>query len=192
MAAGISYNTYRNWENGRNEPQISVTIKLSKVLDVSLEWLLTGENRGLIREIKDLPTLPLVGEIGANFNGINNDILEDASYVPVPGEVIEKGARYVIHVQGSSMHDAGIYEGDLVAIAPCTPEEVDYGSKVIYALLVCEEQFCHGAMLKRLKIEDGEVWAVPDNRDMLPRRLSSLGTEARVFGRVVAVIRILP
>ncbi len=175
-----------------HEPQISATIKLSKMLDVPLEWLLTGENRGLIREIKDLPTLPLVGEIGCDFNGVDYEIREEASRVPVPGEAIEKGARYVIRVQGDSMRDAGIYDGDLVAIALCALEEVDYGSKKIYALHIHEEQVCHGVMLKHLKIEDGEVWAVPDNRDMLPRRLSSLGTEVRVFGRVVAVIRVLP
>lgn len=188
----ITTHTYQNWEREVSVPKIDIIIKLASVLDVTLEWLLTGENRGLIREIKDLPTLPLLGEIGCNFNGVNNEILEEAPRVPVPSEAIEKGARYVIHVQGNSMRDSGIFEGDLVAIAPCALEDVDYGSKMIYALLICEGQVCHGAMLKHLRIEDGEVWAVPDNRDMLPRRLSSLGTEARVFGRVVAVTRVLP
>ncbi len=50
--AGIPRNTVNNWVNGRNEPSLREAAKLSRALDISLDWLATGQS------ISHLPSEP--------------------------------------------------------------------------------------------------------------------------------------
>lgn len=60
---------------------------------------------------------------------------------------------------------------------------------MICALLIHEEQVCHGVMLKYL-VKDGDtIMAVAAKKGVQPMLLSSLGDRVEVFGRVVCVSR---
>jgi len=187
----VAYGTYHRWEKGGTEPKVHQIIQLAKLLEVDINWLLLGTRETILHEVGDLPTLPLLGEIGAGFVGLTNELVVDADRIPVPQEWIDRGARYVIRVEGKSMIGAGIHPGDLIGIEPITDnDQIAPGNGRIYALHITQDQDDIGVMLKRLKVYSDVLWAVPDNPEMEPCPLSALGTEVRVFGRVVAMLRL--
>ena len=43
----VSQGTYNNWENGKTQPSIEQLIALSKLFDVSIDYLITGKDAPL-------------------------------------------------------------------------------------------------------------------------------------------------
>ena len=88
--------------------------------------------------------------------------------------------HYLLQVHGMSMRDAGIYDGDLVAVHR-TPEVRN--RQIIVARLEDE------VTVKRYRQEGHEVWLLPENPDFKPIHVD-LETEPMVIeGVVVGVIR---
>jgi SOS-response transcriptional repressor LexA len=165
---------------------------LAQILEVSVDWLLFGEERGIFIPIAPegtSPTLPVLGEIACDFEGVTNEALADAERLPVPPSWVQRGGYCLVHAAGDSMEDAGIHPGDLVALARVTEADIQPDGKTIYAMLTWEDQACRGVCLKRLASQDGELWVIPAKHGLLPRRLSQLGDRVRVFARVIGVIR---
>ena len=74
------------------------------------------------------------------------------------------------------MKNAGILDGDLVVVRQ---QETARDGEIVIALLEDE------ATCKRLHRENGDVWLMPENEAYSPID----GTEARILGKVTAVIR---
>jgi repressor LexA len=74
-----------------------------------------GKQRGVrLRAVPaDESTLPLLGKIAA---GRPIDALPGDQRVAVPAQLQPSGAAYALQVQGDSMRDAGIHDGDVVII----------------------------------------------------------------------------
>lgn len=45
--AGISYNTWNNYENGRGRPKLNVAITLCRRFNLTLDWIYLGDPSGL-------------------------------------------------------------------------------------------------------------------------------------------------
>src|SRR3546814_422126 len=85
--------------------------------------------------------LPLYGRIAA---GTPIEALRDHSnYVDVPAAIMGSGEHYALEVDGDSMIDAGILDGDTVVIERCDTAE---NGTIVVALIDNEE-----ATLKRLR-----------------------------------------
>jgi repressor LexA len=80
--------------------------------------LLPGASRGL--RLKDMPgvpvqgTLPLVGRVAAGHPMLAVENIE--SHFRVDPALFSPRADYLLRVRGESMHDAGILDGDLLAV----------------------------------------------------------------------------
>lgn len=88
-------------------------------------------------------------------------------------------SSYLIRVQGNSMIDAGIYDGDIIIVDKAnrvpTPSEV----------AVCE---LNGEYtLKRVSMKDGKAWLIPANPDF-PKIEVTDGDEFSVWGTVTYII----
>lgn len=128
--------------------------------------------------IKPVNSLPLLGTVKAGPGGIMN-FDEVREYVEVPGN-IKKSGRYVLQVEGDSMIDAFINEGDYVVVE----KTHDFPSNQIAIALLNGN-----AYIKRLlKRSDGQILLRSENPDYDDMHVGS-EDEFSVEGKVVQVIR---
>jgi repressor LexA len=122
--------------------------------------------------------VPVVGRIPA---GRPIEAIEHQSgTVPVSKDLLRGCDAYALRVEGQSMVEAGILDGDYVIVRK---QETAIDGDIVVALIGDE------ATLKRLYREDGGVRLEPANRNMTPVRVRS--GEFRIQGKVVAVHRTL-
>jgi repressor LexA len=121
--------------------------------------------------------LPLYGRIAA---GTPIEALRDYSnYVDVPASLMGTGEHYALEVDGDSMIDAGILDGDTVIIERC--ESAENGT-VVVALIDNEE-----ATLKRLRRKGGAVALEPANKSYETRIFPP--ERVAIQGRLVGLLR---
>jgi repressor LexA len=118
--------------------------------------------------------LPLVGQVAAGAPILAEEHVEE--YLEIPDVIGGDAGDFVLRVQGDSMKDAGILDGDFVVVR--SGEDADNG-EIVVALLGEE------ATVKRFYRENGKVRLQPANKAYKPIRT----TEATVVGRVVGVFR---
>jgi len=123
--------------------------------------LLPGASRGLrLRDFPGMPvqgTLPLVGRVAAGSPILAVENVE-ASYRIDPG-LFAPRADYLLRVRGPSMRDAGIVDGDLLAVHRTADAR---SGQVVVARLGDE------VTVKRLKRRGREVLLVAENPDFTP------------------------
>ncbi|HBH10231.1 MAG TPA: transcriptional repressor LexA [Gammaproteobacteria bacterium] len=103
-----------------------------------------------------LTILPLAGRIAA---GKPIEAISEQYEINFSEMLLGPG-RYVLEVQGDSMIDAGILDGDLVIVRET--QSADNGD-IIVALIDNNE-----ATLKRLRKKGNQVELIPDNQSMTP------------------------
>ena len=97
--------------------------------------------------------LPLYGRIAA---GTPIEALRDeTNMLDVPPDLIGSGDHYALEVEGDSMVDAGIHDGDYVIIQRCTDAE---NGTIVVALVDREE-----VTLKRLRRKGASIALEPAN-----------------------------
>jgi len=103
---------------------------------------------------------------------------ETARY-PVPEAMLGAGEHYMLEIEGDSMIEAGILDGDLVVI-----KRVDTASsgEIVVALVEGEE-----ATLKRLRKKGGSIALEPANRNYETRIFGP--DQVEVQGKLVGLIR---
>jgi repressor LexA len=121
--------------------------------------------------------VPLVGLVPAGQARESFDISDEA--VDIPDWMVgrRKGNIFCIQVEGKSMVDAYIDDGDRVLLE--RTNSANSGEMVVAFL---EDG---SVTLKRLKIEKGKIFLVPENRDFEPIEVK----EVRIIGRVIGVLR---
>ena len=125
----------------------------------------------------DALQLPLYGRIAA---GTPIEALRDYSnHVDVPSAMIGTGEHYALEVDGDSMVDAGILDGDTVVIERC--DTADNGS-IVVALIDNEE-----ATLKRLRRKGGAIALEPANKTYETRIFPP--ERVTIQGRLVGLLR---
>jgi repressor LexA len=142
--------------------------------------LVPGTSRGiqLKDSLRDQMGLPLVGRVAAGSPILAEEHIE--THYRIDPQLFNPKPHYLLRVQGMSMKDAGILDGDLVAVHR-TPEVRN--RQIIVARLEDE------VTVKRYRQTGTLVSLLPENEDFEPIEVD-LKTQALVIeGVVVGVIR---
>ena len=118
--------------------------------------------------------LPLIGRVAAGAPVVAEENIEE--YVDVPDIAGGDDGEFVLRVDGDSMKDAGILDGDHVVVQPRSTAR---NGEIVVAL-VGED-----ATVKRFFKESDHIRLQPENDAMEPIRTR----EAELIGRVVGVCR---
>ncbi|MBT8143480.1 MAG: transcriptional repressor LexA [Gammaproteobacteria bacterium] len=140
--------------------------------------LIPGVSRG-IRLADDVETgVPVVGRVAAGQPILAEQHVE--SHYRLDPSLFDPRPHYLLQVQGMSMRDAGIHDGDLVAVYR-TPEVRN--RQIIVARLEDE------VTVKRYRQKGKEVWLLPENPDFEPIHVDLEHEPMVIEGVVVGVIR---
>ena len=99
--------------------------------------------------------------------------------MPVPESLLGTGDHFVLEVQGDSMIEAGIFDGDFVVIK--RTDNANNGD-IVVALVMQEE-----ATLKRLRRKGGAIALEPANKAYETRIYGP--DQVEVQGKLVGLIR---
>ncbi len=125
----------------------------------------------------DAVELPLYGRIAA---GTPIEALRDNSAtIDIPASILSSGEHYALEVDGDSMIDAGIYDGDTVIIQRC--DTADNGS-IVVALIDDQE-----VTLKRLRRKGDSIALEPANPAYETRIFGP--DRVKVQGRLISLMR---
>jgi len=118
--------------------------------------------------------VPLVGKVAA---GVPITALQDIQeQLMIPAELLGDGEHFILTVEGSSMIDAGIHDGDYVIVRS---QSVANNGEIVVAMVEDE------ATVKRFYRENGHFRLQPENEAMAPIIVS----EVAILGKVVALMR---
>ena len=142
--------------------------------------LMPGTSRGiqLKDSLREQLGLPLVGRVAAGSPILAEEHIE--THYRIDPALFNPKPHYLLRVQGMSMKDAGILDGDLVAVHR-TPE---VRNRQIIVARVDDE-----VTVKRYRQKGSVVWLLPENEEFEPIQVD-LSEQAMVIeGVVVGVIR---
>jgi len=142
--------------------------------------LVPGVSRGI--RLKEAPRepagLPLVGRVAAGRPILAEEHIQ--GHYQVDPALFRPRPHYLLQVHGMSMKDAGILDGDLVAVHR-TPE---VRSRQIVVARLDDE-----VTVKRYRQEGRIVWLMPENADFEPIRVDLDRQAVVIEGVVVGVVR---
>lgn len=120
--------------------------------------------------------VPIIGKVTAGSPILAVENIEDT--YPIPLNLVEGNEVFLLKVQGESMIDAGILDGDLVLVK----EQVNVENGDIIVALLDEE-----ATIKRFYKEKDNIRLQPENQFMEPiytRNISILGKVTGLFREI--------
>lgn len=142
--------------------------------------LMPGTSRGIqLRDtMREQLGLPLIGRVAAGRPILAEENIE-ARYQLDPG-LFQPKPHYLLKVVGMSMKDAGILDGDLVAVHRTAEVR---NRQIVVARLENE------VTVKRYKQDGAVVWLLPENSDFEPIRVDLKSEHMLIEGVVVGVVR---
>jgi len=121
--------------------------------------------------------VPLAGLVPAGDPKEVFDTSEDAVDIPEWMLGRKKGNVFCVQVEGKSMVDAFIDDGDRVLL-----ERTNTANSGEMVVAVLDDG---SITLKRLRLDKGDIFLVPENPEFKPIQVSEL----RIIGRVIGVLR---
>ena len=142
--------------------------------------LIPGASRGiqLKDSLREQMGLPLVGRVAAGSPILAQEHIE--THYKIDPALFSPKPHYLLRVHGMSMKDAGILDGDLVAVHR-TPEV--RSRQIIVARLDDE------VTVKRFRQDGSVIWLLPENEDFEPIKVDLAEQDMVIEGVVVGVIR---
>lgn len=142
--------------------------------------LVPGASRGiqLKDSLREQLGLPLVGRVAAGSPVLAEEHIE--THYRIDRALFNPKPHYLLRVNGMSMKNAGILDGDLVAVHR-TPE---VRSRQIVVARVDDE-----VTVKRYRQDGSLVWLLPENDEFEPIRVDLNSQSMVIEGVVVGVIR---
>ena len=125
---------------------------------------------------RDLVQVPMIGHVAAGEPLLAQENIED--YFPIPAEFMPNNQVYMLQVQGESMINAGILDGDYVLVEQCNTAS---NGQMVVALVE------DGATVKTFYKEEGIYRLQPENDTMSP----IIVEEVTILGKVIGVFRIM-
>lgn len=122
--------------------------------------------------------LPLIGKVTAGHPTLSSDPRTN-SYAVDRG-LFNGGKTFLMKVEGKSMINAHIMEGDLVVVDP-VPKAAD--GDVVVATIDNE------TTVKRYEAKNGGTFLAPENDEMSSIDISSTARDVNILGKVVGLIR---
>ena len=120
--------------------------------------------------------IPLHGRIAA---GTPIEALEQFENIPVPVSMVGIGSHYALEIDGDSMVEAGILDGDTVIIQRC---DTASSGTVVVALIDDEE-----ATLKTLQKRGMDIALEPSNAEFETQTYAA--DRVRIQGKLVGLLR---
>lgn len=149
--------------------------------------MISGASRG-IRLIEDseednsIPAseyeLPIIGRVAAGSPILAEQHIENTC--PLNPNFFKPKADYLLQVRGMSMKDAGILDGDLLAVH--ITREARNGQLVVARI---EDE----VTVKRYQRKGNTVWLLPENEDFAPIKVDLSSQELIIEGLGVGIIR---
>ncbi|MHB8115893.1 MAG: transcriptional repressor LexA [Acidithiobacillus ferrivorans] len=125
--------------------------------------------------------LPLIGRVAAGQPMLADEFREGS--LPVDPRLFSPGADYLLRVQGMSMRDAGVLDGDILAVRHEAALTLQNGQMVVARV--------NGEVtVKRWKRDGDQVWLLPENPDFLPISVDLQRDNLMIEGVVVGLLRI--
>ena len=123
----------------------------------------------------DVIVMPIVGKVAAGvpitaIEHLEGEFILPSAFAPNSSD------SFMLRVQGESMIEAAILDGDLILVRP---QKTASNGEIVVAMLEGE------ATVKRFFREDGRIRLQPENRSMTP----IYATDVEIIGRVEAVVR---
>ncbi|MBA6231102.1 MULTISPECIES: transcriptional repressor LexA [unclassified Colwellia] len=142
--------------------------------------MLPGTSRGirLTEKLMEEAGLPLIGRVAAGEPILAAEHVED--HYKVDGNLFHPAADYLLRVNGESMKNIGILDGDLLAVHQTT--DVQNGQVIVARV---EEN----VTVKRYKREGNIVYLHAENDDFSPIKVDLSDQEFNIEGLAVGVIR---
>ncbi len=140
--------------------------------------LLGGHSRGIRLRQPLSSGLPMVGHVAAGAPILAEEYIED--HFDIDPRLFQPSADYLLRVHGDSMKDAGILDGDLVAVHK-THQARD--GQIIVARINGE------VTVKRLRKTPKQIRLLPENPDFKPIIVTARSGDFSIEGIVVGSIR---
>ncbi|SDY68283.1 repressor LexA [Evansella caseinilytica] len=129
------------------------------------------------QKISETPSVyvPIVGKVtaGEPITAIEN--VQD--YLPLPASFVHDENSFILEIQGDSMIEAGIFDGDYVVVRP--QQSADNGD-IVVAMTEEDE-----ATVKRFFKEKDHIRLQPENATLEPILLKNV----HILGKVIGVFR---
>lgn len=139
-----------------------------------------GRARGirLVSELIEESGLPLIGRVPAGAPILAEGQQEGC--LPIDPQLFP-GADYLLRVQGMSMRDAGILDGDILAVQQCSEA---HNGQVVVARVDGE------VTVKRWRKDGHQIFLLPENPDFSPIEVDLRKQDLRLEGLVVGLLRL--
>ena len=140
---------------------------------------LVGRAKGAAKSaetVRELPKLPLLGQIAAGGPLLADQNIEDEIAVPE-----NLRGDFLLRVKGESMIDAGILDGDVVVVRRAQ----DARDGEIVVALAGDDEGADEATVKRFFRENGRIRLQPENSVLEP----IYAAHVQILGKVVGVFR---
>jgi repressor LexA len=124
---------------------------------------------------KELINVPIIGKVTAGQPILAVENIEDT--FPIPVEIAQNGDVFMLTIQGESMVNAGILDGDMVLVRQ---QDVAENGDIVVALIEDE------ATVKTYYREKGHIRLQPENPYMEPIIVKN---NMSVLGKVIGVFR---
>lgn len=125
-------------------------------------------------KVQRIVNLPIVGSVAAGKPTLAVEDFEET--FPVPREMLSGSDGFMLRVQGDSMIEAGIHDGDLVIVRR---QQTAENGDIVVALLENE------ATVKRFYREDDRIRLQPANSAMQPIYVDDVA----IIGKVIGLLR---
>lgn len=123
---------------------------------------------------REMVNVPIIGRVAAGEPLLAQQNIEN--YFPIPAEMMPNKQTFLLQVQGESMINAGILNGDYILVQQ--QQTADNGDKVV-ALID------DGATVKTFYREEGIIRLQPENDFMDP----IIVKDCTILGKVIGVFR---
>ena len=145
--------------------------------------IMPGTSRGIRllleeEEVLEASGLPLIGKVAAGEPILAQEHIE--SHYQVDPALFHPRADFLLRVQGMSMKNIGILDGDLLAVHKT--QEVRNGQVVVARL---DED----VTVKRFQRKGSQVWLLPENEELSPIEVDLSCQQLTIEGLAVGVIR---
>ena len=122
--------------------------------------------------------LPIIGQVAAGSPILAQEHIEE--HCTISSNFFKPSADYLLRVQGYSMKDIGIMDGDLLAVHQCREAR---NGQIVVARIDDE------VTVKRYKREGDKVYLIAENEDFSPIVIDLTQQELTIEGLGVGVIR---
>ncbi|WP_419811216.1 transcriptional repressor LexA [Bacterioplanoides sp.] len=140
--------------------------------------MMAGASRGIRIVEESNPGLPIVGRVAAGEPILAQEHIAD--YCEIPPSFFKPEADYLLEVQGDSMMEMGILDGDYIAVHRM---DTARNGEVVVARVDNE------VTVKRYEKKRNKVTLYPENKDYSPIEVDLKESDFAIEGLYVGVLR---